>query len=124
MRCMHLGQVYPADGIDAGHNVEQVGEECEKEECADQGEKPSRLFSPYHSHNQVEDAFDAPFNEILYAGGDEFPLARAKEDDNNHQEDSYPGAEQGVGDWKSKRPEYHIRWDIKALKLPEHAVPP
>ena len=78
MRSRHRAAVYPTDGIDARYDIKQISEENEEEESADQGEKLSGLFFPYHSHHQVKDALDTPFNEILKTRGDEIALAGTK----------------------------------------------
>lgn len=126
MRRLHRALVDPPDGIDTRENVKDVGEKCEEEERADQREKLSPLFLPHCSHNQVTDTLDTPFSEILKTSRNEFAFASSKKQYNNHDNDGYPGAKQGVGDWKSisKRSEYYVRRDVKTLKSPEHAVPP
>jgi hypothetical protein len=124
MRRLNRALVDPADSIDAGENVKNVGKKREKEERADQREKLFPFFLSHCSHNQVTDTLYGPFNEILNTGGNEFLLARPKVREDGYYNDSYPGAKQGVGDGKSisKRSEYYVRRDVKTLKSPEHAV--
>ncbi len=90
-------RVDKADGLDAGNDLPQVGQQHDDEDTKDPGEEDAPLPLARHFLAEAKHALHQPLEAALHATRQELFAAREEEEEDEDEDSVYDGKQQGTG---------------------------